>query len=103
MASSKEYLNFILEQISQADDVSYRPMMGEFIIYCRGKNIGGVYDDRFLVKPVEAAKRLMPNGQYEKPYDGAKAMLLVDNLDDKDFLKQLIESIADELPNKNKK
>lgn len=102
MASSKEYLNFILEQISYADDAAYRSMMGEYIIYCRGKNIGGVYDDRFLVKPTESAKRLMPNGRYEKPYDGAKDMLLVDNLEDKDYLKLLLESIADELPNKKK-
>ena len=103
MASSKEYLNFILEQISRAEDVSYRSMMGEFIIYCHGKSIGGIYDDRFLVKPTEAAKQLLPDGRYERPYDGAKDMLLVDTLEDKDFLKALLESIADELPDKKKK
>ena len=102
MASSREYLNFILEQISHVEDVSYRPMMGEFIIYCRGRNVGGVYDDRFLVKPTASAKQLLTSGWYEKPYDGAKDMLLVDALEDKDFLKALLESIADELPDKKK-
>ncbi|MBQ7091557.1 MAG: competence protein TfoX [Clostridia bacterium] len=103
MASSREFLKFILEQISHAEDVSYRPMMGEYLIYCRGKSIGGVYDDRFLVKPTESAKQLMPCGRYEKPYDGAKEMLLVEALDDKDYLKALLEGIADELPDKKKK
>ncbi len=103
MASTKEYLSFILEQISQAEDISYRPMMGEYIIYCRGKIIGGIYDDRFLVKPTVSAKRFMPDGKYEKPYDGAKDMLLVDKLDDKEFLKTLLESVADELPEQKKK
>ena len=103
MASSREYLNFLLEQISHAEDISYRPMMGEFIIYCTGKVVGGVYDDRFLVKPTASAKRAMPDGRYEKPYDGAKDMLLVEALDDKDYLKALLEGIADELPDKKKK
>ena len=79
-------------------------MMGEFIIYCHGKSIGGVYDDRFLVKPTEAAKQLLPDGRYEKPYDGAKDMLLVDNVDDREFLKSLFEAMYPELPEpKNKK
>lgn len=103
MASSREYLNFILEQISHVEDVSYRPMMGEFIIYCRGKNVGGVYDDRFLVKPTASAKQLLTSGRYEKPYDGAKDMLLVENLDNNEFLKTLLERIADDLPDKMKK
>ena len=103
MASSKEYLNFLLEQIACAEDISYRSMMGEYLIYCHGKNIGGIYDDRFLVKPTESAKRLMPDGRYEKPYDGARELLLADNLEDRAFLKELIESIADELSNKKKK
>lgn len=103
MASSKEYLSFILEQLSETDDISFRPMMGEYIIYCRGKSIGGVYDDRFLVKPTASAKRLMPAGRYEKPYEGAKDMLLVDDPDNKALLKMLLESIADELPDKKKK
>ncbi|MCI8497394.1 MAG: competence protein TfoX [Clostridiales bacterium] len=98
MASSKEYLNFILEQLSELEDITSRAMMGEFIVYYRGKIPGGIYDDRFLVKPVEAAKRLMPRLVYELPYKGAKEMLLVENVEDKAFLKELLEAMYDELP-----
>ena len=98
MASSKEYLNFVLEQLSEADEISHRAMMGEYILYCRGKVVGGIYDDRFLVKPVESARRLMPNASYELPYEGAKEMLLVDDIDDKAFLAELLDAIAEELP-----
>lgn len=104
MASSKEYLNFVLEQLSVLDDITYRAMMGEYIIYYKGKIIGGIYDDRFLVKPVKAAKDMMPEAEMELPYEGAKEMLLVDNIDDKDFMKALLEAMYDELPApKNKK
>jgi len=83
MASSKEYLEFIMEQLSGLEDVSWRSMMGEYIIYYRGKIVGGIYDDRFLVKPVKAAVDRMPEAELEVPYKGAKEMLLVDNVDDK--------------------
>lgn len=98
MASSKEYLDFILEQLSDLEDVKYRAMMGEYIIYYRGKVIGGIYDDRFLVKPVKSAMEMMPDAVYELPYEGAKEMLLVDEVDSKAFLKELIESMYNELP-----
>ena len=98
MASSKEYLDFILEQVSELDNVSYKAMMGEFIIYYKGKIIGGIYDDRLLVKPVQSAINYMPNAVYELPYDGAKEMLLVDNVDNKEFLTGLFNSVYDELP-----
>ena len=98
MASSKEYLDFILEQVSELDNVSYKAMMGEFIIYYNGKIIGGIYDDRFLVKPVKSAIAYMPNAKYELPYDGAKEMLLVDDVDNKEFLTGLFNSMYDELP-----
>ena len=98
MASGKDYLEYILDQLSAAEDISYRPMMGEYVIYCRGKVVGGIYDDRFLVKPTESAKRLMPEAHTEIPYEGAKPMLLVDNTDDREFLKELMESAADDLP-----
>ena len=91
MASSKEYLDFILEQLSELNDVSYRAMMGEFIIYYRGKIVGGIYDDRFLVKPTKSAVAMMPNADMELPYDGAKEMLLVDDVDNKEFLTELLE------------
>ncbi|WP_294378070.1 TfoX/Sxy family protein [uncultured Clostridium sp.] len=96
--SSKEYLNFILEQLSECKEVTYRAMMGEFIIYYRKRIIGGIYDDRFLVKPVKSAIELMPDACYELPYEGAKKMLLVDNVDNKEFLMNLLENMYDELP-----
>ena len=98
MASSKEYLDFILEQVSELNNVSYKAMMGEFIIYYNGKIIGGIYDDRFLVKPVKSAIALMPNAKYELPYEGAKEMLLVDDVDNKEFLIGLFDALYDDLP-----
>ena len=98
MASSKEYLDFILEQLSELDSVSWRQMMGEYILYYQGKVIGGIYDDRFLVKPVNAAKEIMPEADMEQPYEGAKEMLLVDNVENREFLKKLVEAMAEELP-----
>ena len=103
MASTKEYLNFILEQLSDIDAISHRAMMGEYIIYCQGKVVGGIYDDRFLVKPVKSAERLMPDAPRELPYEGAKPMLLVENVDDKAFLKELFEEMVKELPTPKKK
>ena len=103
MASSKEYLDFVLEQLSELDDITYKVMMGEYIIYYREKIIGGIYDDRLLVKPVKSAISLMDDAKYELPYDGAKEMLLVDDIDNKEFLMNLFESIYDELPAPKKK
>ncbi|WP_405345812.1 TfoX/Sxy family protein [Ruminococcus sp.] len=103
MSSSNGYLNYILEQLSEAEDISHRAMMGEYILYCRGKVIGGIYDDRFLIKPTEHAKKKMPEAVYELPYEGAKEMLLVDNVEDKAFLAQLVNGVADELPAPKKK
>jgi len=98
MASSKEYLNYILERLSGLEEVTYRAMMGEFILCYRGKIVGGIYDDRLLVKPVEAAKAMMPDASYELPYEGAKEMLLVDELDNQEFLESLLEAMYTELP-----
>lgn len=103
MASSKDYLEFVLEQLSDLDGISHRAMMGEYIIYYRGKVAGGIYDNRFLVKPAEAAKKLMPEAPYELPYKGAKEMLLVENLDNRAFLAELLDSMYDELPELKKK
>ena len=103
MASSKSYLDFILEQLSLLDGVTHRAMMGEYILYYRGKIVGGIYDDRFLVKAVESAEAMMPHAVRERPYDGAKEMLLVDNVDDRDFLCGLLEAMASELPAGKKK
>lgn len=103
MASSKDYLDFILEQLSELDDITYRAMMGEYIIYYRGKVVGGIYDDRFLVKPVKSAVTMMPEASLELPYEGAKEMLLVDNVENKVFLRNLLEVMYEELPAPKKK
>jgi TfoX/Sxy family transcriptional regulator of competence genes len=103
MASSKEYLDFIMEQLSGLEDVSWKAMMGEYIIYHRGRIVGGIYDDRFLVKPVKSAVAMMPNAGRELPYEGAKEMLLVDNVENRDFLRELVEAMYDELPAPKKK
>ena len=103
MSSSKDYLEYILEQLSDLEDISYRAMMGEYIIYYRGKIIGGIYDDRFLVKPVKSAMTMMPDASMELPYEGAKEMILVDDVEDRDFLSELLESMYDELPAHKKK
>lgn len=97
MTSSRNYFDFVLDRLSDVDDVTYRPMMGEYILYFKGKVIGGIYDDRFLVKPTKSAKRLMPEAAYETPYTGAKDMLLVDNIDDSDFLRELLEALYADL------
>ena len=97
MASSKEYLHFILEQLSDLESVSYRSMMGEFILYDRGKIVGGIYDARLLVKKTTSALKLMPAAICDLPYEGAKEMLLVDEVDSKSFLTKLFKAMYDEL------
>ena len=98
MASSRSYLDFILDQLSELDEITWRKMMGEYILYYRGKIVGGIYDDRFLVKPVKSAVAMMPNAVMERPYEGAREMLLVDNVENRDFLQELLEVIFNELP-----
>ncbi|MBP5438973.1 MAG: TfoX/Sxy family protein [Treponema sp.] len=97
MASTKEYLDFVLEQLSQLDQISYRAMMGEFIIYYRKKIIGGIYDNRFLVKNIKSAAEKMPDATLELPYEGAKKMLLVEDIENKDFLRELFNAMYDEV------
>ena len=103
MASSKDYLELILEQLPGSDDISYRAMMGEFIIYYRGKVVGGIYDDRFLVKTTKSALTMMPNADMEVPYEGAKEMILVDDVENREFLRELLEAMYKELPAPKKK
>ncbi len=98
MASSKDYLEFLLGQLSELEEITYRAIMGEFIIYYRGKIVGGIYDDRLLVKPVKSAISYMPTVSYELPYEGAKEMLLVTEVDNKGFLAGLFGAMYDELP-----
>ena len=103
MASSKAYLEFILKQLGELDEISHKSMMGEYILYYRGKIIGGIYDDRFLVKPVKAAVERMPGAQMQSPYEGAKPMLLVETVDDQHFLKELLEAMYPQLSTGKKK
>lgn len=103
MASTKGYLDFTLEQLSELDGITYRAMMGEYIIYYHDKIVGGIYDDRFLVKPTKSAVAMMPNASLELPYEGSKKMLLVDNVENKDFLRELVEAMYVELPAPKKK
>lgn len=98
MASSQEYLQFILGQLSELEDITYRAMMGEYILYYRGKIVGGIYDDRLLVKPVKSAIAYMPDAAYELPYEGAKKMLLVDDVDSREYLTALLDTMYEELP-----
>ena len=98
MASTKEYLDFVLEQLSGLDEISYRAMRGEYILYYRRSVFGGIYDDRLLVKPVPAAVKLMPDATMELPYDGSKEMILVDDVDNREFLCELVEAMYEELP-----
>ncbi len=98
MASDKSYLDYIMDQLSGLEDITYRPMMGEYIIYYQGKIVGGIYDDRFLVKPTASACSMMPDAEKELPYPGAKEMLLVDRIDDRAFLESLLHAMYGELP-----
>ena len=98
MATKKEYLDYVLEQLSDVEGIEYRAMMGEYILYHQGKIFGGIYDDRFLVKPTKSAKAMMPGAAMELPYDGAKPMLLVENVDDRAFLRELVNAMLPELP-----
>ncbi len=103
MASTKEYLDFVLEQLSLLDDITCKAMMGEYIIYYHGEIIGGIYDNRFLVKNVKSAREKMPEAALELPYEGAKEMLLVDEVENRDFLKELFDAVYDELPEPKKR
>ena len=103
MASSKEYLDFILEQLSELEGITFKPMMGEYILYMHDRIFGGIYDDRFLVKPTKSAREMLPDAPMELPYEGAKEMLLVDQLDDKELLAALVTGMAEELPAPKKK
>ena len=98
MSSSKEYLTFVLDQLSDLPDIDYRAMMGEYVIYYRGKVVAGIYDDRFLVKPTKSAVAIMPNATMEIPYPGGHAMLMVDDIENRDLLRDLFNAIYMDLP-----
>ncbi len=96
MPTSKEFMDFILEQCPEG--VSCRAMMGEYVLYYRDRVAGGVYDERLLVKPVEAAVSMTPDPRFELPYPGAKALLAVDSVDGRDFLAAHLPAIYGQLP-----
>ena len=102
MASSREYLEYVLDLLSEVSSISHRYMMSEYVLYHRGKVFGGIYDDRFLVKPTKSATEILPDAQWETPFEGAKDMLLVDT-EDKDLIKRLVEAMYDELTEPKKK
>lgn len=98
MASSKGYLEFVLDQLSGVEDINHRAMMGEYILYYRGKVIGGIYDDRLMVKNVPSALAYMGDAALEQPYEGAKPMILVENVDNREYLKNLFQAMYKDLP-----
>lgn len=100
MASSKEYVDYVVEQlcIATGDNASSRAMMGEYVIYYRDKVVGGIYDNRFLIKPTESAKSLLPTAEYQIPYPGAKEMLLVEDIESRQLLGELLNAMYPELP-----
>lgn len=98
MASDQKYLQYIVGQFEDSDEISYRAMMGEYVLYSRGKIFGGIYDDRLLIKPTQAAAAYLQTVRYEQPYPGANPMLLVENTDDRDFLRGLLRAVWEELP-----
>ncbi len=103
MASGKDYLEYILEQLSDLEDITWRPMMGEYIIYYRDRIIGGIYDDRFLLKPVPATLEILPDAEMDVPYEGAKEMILVENVDDSALLCELVSAVYEGLPSGKKR
>lgn len=103
VASTKDYLEYVLEQLGEVEEISYRAMMGEYILYCQGKVFGGIYDNRFLIKPTASAKRMLPDAPAELPYEGAKEMLLVEDMEDKEMLQELIIAMVGELPTPKKR
>lgn len=103
MASTREYLEFVLDQLSSLNGITFKKMMGEYIIYYQGKIVGGIYDDRFLVKQTKSSRMLMPEASLEVPYEGAKEMLLVEDIDNREFLRELLEAMFPELPLPRKK
>ena len=97
MSSTREYLDFIMDQLSELDDVSYRAMMGEYVIYYRGVVVAGVYDDRFLVKPTPGAKKILPNAPMEIPYPGGKPMIMIEDIENRDLLRDVFNAIRSDI------
>ena len=97
MSSTNQYLEFVLDLLGELDDVAHRKMMGEYVLYYRGKVSGGIYDDRFLLKVTPASERLLPDAPRATPYEGAKEMLLVE-VEDRGTLHDVVDAMWEELP-----
>ena len=98
MASDKRFLDYVLDRLSGIGDISYRPMMGEYLLYDRGRLFGGVYDNRLLLKQTVSVAALLPDAPLAAPYPGAKEMLQVEDLDDRALLEALVRAVAADLP-----
>ena len=98
MATTKEFLNYLLEQLRDIPDISVKPMMGEYLMYYQGKLVGDICDNRVLIKPVAAAKELMPDAEMQPPYSGAKDMLVLEEIEDAEFVKCLFDAMYPQLP-----
>ena len=98
MATNREFLEYTLELFGDLPEITFRPMMGEYLLYYRGKLFGGLYDGRLLVKPVPSARALLPDAAMEEPYPGAKKMLALTSLEDRDLLTRLVTAMYAELP-----
>ena len=98
MSSSKDYLGFVLDQLSDMPDISYRAMMGEYVIYYRGRVVAGIYDDRFLVKPTKTALLIMQNAPMEIPYPGGKPMIMIEDIENRDLIRDLFNAVYSEVP-----
>ena len=98
MSSTREYMDFVMDQLSDLDDVSFRAMMGEYVIYYRGKVVAGVYDDRLLVKPTNTAQKIIPNAPMEIPYPGGKPMIMIEDVENRELLQNLFDAVYTEIP-----
>ena len=98
MATSKDFIIYLTEQVNRPEDIAVKPMMGEYLLYYRGKLVGDICDNRVLLKPVEAAKKLLPNAEMPQPYAGAKPIILLENTDDGEFMLSIFEAMYPELP-----
>ena len=102
MSSTDQYLEFVLDLLGELDDVAHHKMMGEYVLYYRSKVVGGIYDDRFLLKVTPASERLLPEAPRAIPYEGAKEMLLVE-VEDRDALRDVVDAMWEEVPTPKKR
>ena len=98
MASSLEFMEYVFDQIKGIGEITYKKMFGEYCVYYKDKIVGLVCDDQFLIKKTTAGKEILPNSEEIPPYEGSKPCILIENLEDKKLLKELILKTYQELP-----